>query len=328
MAIQWKIDECSVYLGMMRIRGWAFAEPIPIESIAVRFRQGGATHVLKSYGLASGDVAKAVHPNAIASRFEETIPVPKDHVGGDFAVVFAFADGTVKEENSGQENARHSDPSHVLWFEFLERLHSLPSGDVVELGSRARSGIIRRTLLPPHLGYVGVDILPGPNVDIVADAHELSAALAKRRFVAVIALSVFEHLAMPWKVVLEINKVLSEGGLVFVQTPQTWPLHDEPWDYWRFSSHAWRCLFNDYTGFKVVKVAHGEPVRVIPLWDAPVLHGLEHSHAFLSSCVLATKVSTSALSWPVPLGAASHGSYPAHITSLPKGSSKTPSSGT
>jgi hypothetical protein len=40
---------------------------------------------------------------------------------------------------------------------------------------------------------------------------------------------------MPWKAVIEIIKVMSPGGLIFTQPHQTWPIHETPWDYWRFS---------------------------------------------------------------------------------------------
>ena len=34
---------------------------------------------------------------------------------------------------------------------------------------------------------------------------------------------------MPWKVVLELNRVMAEGGLLFTATHHTWPPHELPW---------------------------------------------------------------------------------------------------
>lgn len=112
-------------------------------------------------------------------------------------------------------------------------------------------------------------------------------------------------------VVLELNRVLVPGGLVFINTPQTWPLHDEPWDFWRFSIHAWPALFNPMTGFEIVEVAQGEPARIHALWDSPVARDMPDSPAFLGSNVIARKVGDTSLDWPVPTALACSGSYPA-----------------
>ena len=72
-------------------------------------------------------------------------------------------------------------------------------------------------------------------MDVMGDAHKLSDYFDKDSFDVIFSMSVFEHLAMPWKVALELNKVLKPGGMMLHTTHQTWPLHEEPWDYWRYS---------------------------------------------------------------------------------------------
>ena len=39
--------------------------------------------------------------------------------------------------------------------------------------------------------------------------------------------------------------MLKPGGVVITQTHQTWPVHDRPWDFFRFSKDSWRGLFNE-----------------------------------------------------------------------------------
>ena len=120
---------------------------------------------------------------------------------------------------------------------FLAQLQTIPGGTVLEVGSRALRAHEPQHL-PPHLDYVGLDILAGPYVDIVGDAHRLAEIFGTRRFVTAMSFSVFEHLAMPWKVALELNRMLEPGGLVFTGCHQTWPVHEEPWDFWRFSRYS------------------------------------------------------------------------------------------
>jgi hypothetical protein len=305
-SIRWKVDECSAYFDRLRLRGWCFGTDTPVRQIEARMR-GGALVSLPECHLHSPDVAAVFGPAAAHCRFDAWLPLPPP---GDFTLRVTFADGQSTETSSVYDNARVGDAGHFCWRRFLASLDQLPSGRVIEIGARARSGIVRRDQIPAHLDYVGFDLLPGPNVDLVGDAHRLSELVPPDSVAAVFSLSVFEHLAMPWKVVLELNRVLVCGGLVFVNTPQTWPLHDEPWDFWRFSRHCWTTLFNAATGFEIVECADGEPARVHPIWDAPVVRDMPLSPAFLSSNVIARKVSNTRLSWPVPTEVATTGTYP------------------
>jgi hypothetical protein len=43
------------------------------------------------------------------------------------------------------------------------------------------------------------------------------------------------------------NFLLKENGHLLVSTPFIYPLHDEPTDYWRFTEHALKELFSDFT---------------------------------------------------------------------------------
>jgi len=304
---QWKIDEFAPYFDRMRLRGWCFAAGMEIVAVEVLFPTATGSVPLRSYGQPSPDVAAALDPAAHHCRFDEWVELPK---AGDFTLRLRFANGQTWQSGSAYDNARAGDAGYACWQHFFELLRGFDSGDVLEIGSRARSGITRRHLVPEKLGYVGLDIMPGPNVDLVGDAHELSAIVGGRKFVAAFSLSVFEHLAMPWKVVLELNRALAAGGLVFVNTPQTWPLHDEPWDFWRFSIHSWPCLFNARTGFEIIRAGQGEPARVHPMWDAPVVRDMPLSPAYLGSNVIARKISETSLAWPVPTGIAAAGAYP------------------
>jgi 2-polyprenyl-3-methyl-5-hydroxy-6-metoxy-1,4-benzoquinol methylase len=88
-------------------------------------------------------------------------------------------------------------------------------------------------------------------VDVVGDAHSLAAHFPPKTFDGAYSISVFEHLAMRWKVVLDLNHVLKPEAVVFVSTHPAWPTHERPWDFWRFSTDAMRVLFNPATGFDV-----------------------------------------------------------------------------
>jgi len=184
------------------------------------------------------------------------------------------------------------------------------NGKVLELGSRNRSGVIRRQLVPDSLHYIGLDILAGDDVDIVGDAHSLSTLFEPNTFDAIFAMSVFEHLLMPWKVILEMNHVMKTGGLVMIATHQTWPLHESPWDFWRFSDQSWRGLFNQYTGFEIIETAMGEPGSILSRILHPATLGIDGQPAYLGSAVLCKKVADTRLSWDVDVAKVLDTMYP------------------
>ena len=157
-----------------------------------------------------------------------------------------------------------SDPYSKMLPNFIANVKANPSARILEVGARNVTGNpVRQNFA--GFDYVGMDIHPGENVDIVGDAHRLSETFPENSFDAIISIAVFEHLFFPWKVAMEMNKVLRPNGRVIVVTHPTWPSHELPWDFWRFQENGMHALFNKATGFKVVDVKEGLPARLLPL---------------------------------------------------------------
>ncbi len=182
---------------------------------------------------------------------------------------------------------------------------------IVEIGSRARSNITRRERIANRHEYIGVDIKQGPNVDIVADAHELSQIFEPGSIDAIFGMAVFEHLAMPWKVAIEVNKVLRPHGRAMFLTTQSWPVHESPFDFFRFSKESWASLFNENTGFKILNAAVGDPARIISDIQTDATSEIKHAPGYLASTVYAEKFSETRLSWDVPVSSIYKAPYPA-----------------
>lgn len=310
MPLHWKVDECAAYFDRLRLRGWCHHGPQRITRVEVLFAGSALAVSLASFGAPSPDVAVGLGSTAANARFDEWVVAPVELLGRPFSLRFHLDDGSTLVGDDALTNAARGDPYFQSWENFLMQLDAFPSGTVLEIGSRARSAITSRHRIPARLDYLGLDILDGPNVDVVGDAHELSRIFSGRRFVAAFSASVFEHLAMPWKVALELNRVLLPGGIVYTATHQTWPVHEEPWDFWRFSKHSWQTLFNPATGFEIVEAVCGEPARVHACRTSPVTRYLPDSPAYLGSASIVRKISDTTLSWPVPLEIAARGNYP------------------
>lgn len=117
--------------------------------------------------------------------------------------------------------------THAGLWQFLSDQVNHPDKQVLEIGSRS---VVSDALWKQHLpdcSYTGFDVHPGPNVDVVGDAHQLSQYF-DRQFDLVFSLAVFEHLAMPWVVAEEIARVLKPGGLVVVETHFSYSMHERP----------------------------------------------------------------------------------------------------
>jgi hypothetical protein len=227
------------------------------------------------------------------------------------AVVFDFPSGRLVKRDFTKE-AVAKDPFLNSEAGYWEYVRGLPTGSVLEIGSRARSGISRRNLFPATCSYTGFDIVAGENVDCVGDAHALSRILPANSFDAVFSVSVWEHLCMPWLVSLELNKVMKVGALAMINTHQSWPSHEEPWDYFRFSDYSWDALFNADTGFEIVARGTGIPCVMGASQFHPSIHANRvdwHYGYFATRCV-ARKIGETRLSWPVDPSTVRKGDYP------------------
>lgn len=172
---------------------------------------------------------------------------------------------------------------------FIAHGQSMRSPRVLELGtkrSNPETSTMHRIWVPHAAEWLGSDIAPGLDVDIVADAHRLSSVIGVERFDAVVSASTFEHFKYPHLAAHEIMKVLKVGGGLFVQTHQSFPLHGFPHDYYRFSLEALASLFPRAMGFEVVATRYEFPATVV----APMLPSTADGPAWLNTCLFARKV--------------------------------------
>ena len=79
---------------------------------------------------------------------------------------------------------------------------------------------------------VNLDVVPSPLVDVVADGHRLP--FPEGAFDAIILQSVIEHVREPELMIAESARVLKKGGVLWVEAPFLYPVHDES-DYYRWT---------------------------------------------------------------------------------------------
>ena len=103
-----------------------------------------------------------------------------------------------------------------------------------------------------NLRVVGVNLeAADARPDVIADGLRLP--FRSGRFPAAVCTQVIEHVPDPGLLLREIGRSLRPGGLLLLSGPMYWPLHEEPFDFWRFTRHGMRRILED-NGFDLVEL--------------------------------------------------------------------------
>ena len=165
-----------------------------------------------------------------------------------------------------------STPLHPQWFSFRAKAQAVElvatgrTGDLLDIG--CGDGALRRRLAGRDR-YVGLDYPPtamelyGVRPQIFGDASQLPFRASS--FDNVALLDVLEHLPEPRASLREINRVLRPGGVLYINVPCMYPLHDEPHDYQRPTAHGLR-YWLEAAGFRIVSIEpRGTPAQTASL---------------------------------------------------------------
>ena len=124
---------------------------------------------------------------------------------------------------------------------------------LLEIGSRAAEGQEAIADVRAIFGadeHIGCDIQPGLGVDRIEDVHHLS--FSDESVGTVVALETLEHVADPIRAVEEMYRVLRPGGVLAISSLMFFPIHEHPWDYWRFTPQGFELLLRPFESRLVV----------------------------------------------------------------------------
>jgi len=105
-------------------------------------------------------------------------------------------------------------------------------------------------LLPDGTVYLGMDGEAGRRPDLAGSC--LAIPVRNASFDSVMCNHVIEHVPRPWDALREVSRVLKPGGLLYLTVPQTWGLHYEPNDFYRYTKYGLAYLLGK-AGFEVVE---------------------------------------------------------------------------
>lgn len=177
---------------------------------------------------------------------------------------------------------------------FIRDVNAIPAPDVIEFGTRRAeesTATHHKEWVPLAATYTMVDVEDGTDVDWVRDIHD-DFRDGHEPWDALIAVSVAEHLQRPWVAAQRIADALRPGGIAYLSTHHTFPLHNYgptgEGDYFRFSRSALELLFTD-AGMETVASGYLYPCEIIPPLDVQMGRWNPGAPAWLVTDIYARK---------------------------------------
>ena len=115
---------------------------------------------------------------------------------------------------------------------------------VLDIGSAAYIGhtTYRTPTENRGLRYVGLDMQPGHNVDIVSAKPVVYAEVPTESHDFIVSGQTFEHNPFFWASFCEMARILKQGGVMLVVAPSAGQVHRYPFDCWRYYPNSWMAL--------------------------------------------------------------------------------------
>jgi 2-polyprenyl-3-methyl-5-hydroxy-6-metoxy-1,4-benzoquinol methylase len=101
--------------------------------------------------------------------------------------------------------------------------------------------------------YLGCDVVQSDlnKVDVICEATSLT--FDNYRFDTVFSTQVIEHVGDPFRMLEEINRVLKKDGILILSAPFCWELHEEPFDFFRYSKYGLKSMI-EKNGFEILEL--------------------------------------------------------------------------
>lgn len=130
---------------------------------------------------------------------------------------------------------------------------------ICDVGSYDANGTFK--LLFKKQKYFGLDIIEGPNVDIVSK-YLYNYPLVDESFDVVVSASTIEHVQDMYKWILELKRITKKKGLICIIAPSFFRTdHKHPFDCWRIYSDGMIFLLKEVAGLKLLKIKMSTPSR-------------------------------------------------------------------
>lgn len=117
-------------------------------------------------------------------------------------------------------------------------------GKALDVGAYDVNGNYRALVEYQGWRYTGLDVAPGPNVDVVSE-DPYHFPFGDGQFDLVLSGSTMEHVQAIWRWIPELARVLKPGGSLAIVTHWQFMEHRYPVDCWRIMADGMRYLFDE-----------------------------------------------------------------------------------
>lgn len=128
------------------------------------------------------------------------------------------------------------------------------SGKLLDIGCGNKP--YEKAFLNKVISYTGCDVVQSDlnKVDIICEATKIP--LAENSFDTIFSTQVIEHVANHQGLLSEAYRLLRPGGYMILSGPMYWPIHEEPYDFFRFTKYGLEHLLTN-AGFTIEKIIPG-----------------------------------------------------------------------
>jgi len=128
---------------------------------------------------------------------------------------------------------------------------------VYDIGSYDVNGNHKNDVTNLKFNYIGVDVLQGPNVDLVVDSN-FNYSKLYNQCDYIISGSCLEHVEAPWLFALEIYKSLKPNGICIIILPFKIKEHRYPLDCYRILPDGLKYLFTKHVPLNLLQCGWGD----------------------------------------------------------------------
>ena len=157
--------------------------------------------------------------------------------------------------HSARQRSPLRKPWHVDYLHMRELVHDIIASSGYARGRLLDVGCGNRPYqpwLPDVAEYIGIDLnhqTGNPTLSALAHALPFTA----NSFDTVFSTQTLEHVESPHLAVAEMARVLRPEGYLILTVPQTWRLHEQPYDFYRYTRFGIQHLL-EQSGLRVVNI--------------------------------------------------------------------------
>ena len=143
----------------------------------------------------------------------------------------------------------------------IENLNDIKRVLIVGAGGRIND-LVYRISVEKSFELFSLDIEKQYNPDIIADITDYD--FNNDKYDVIIVSEVLQFIPDPQKAINNIYRGLNKNGIMILTVPFIYPIHDRPYDYYRFTMYALHHLLSKFSEVEVIeKNSWSEAINVL-----------------------------------------------------------------